>query len=89
MAPPKSREATVAVTFMSPYIAGDEISLSDAVALLAETGHPISKSTLERQCRAQGVTLIRRGRPNYASWSDLLRVHKAWVHDRRDRGAGA
>ncbi len=72
----------VAASFMSPYVAADEISLGDAVLLLEETGHPISKSTLERQCRAREVTLTRHGRANYASWSDLLKVHAAWVDAR-------
>ena len=69
----------MAAHLISPYIATDEISITDAVGLFSETGHPISKSTLERQCRARGVSLIRRGKSNFASWSDLLEVHAAWV----------
>ena len=69
----------MAATFISPYAASDEISIGDGVALLKETGHPISKSTLERQCRARGVQLVRRGRSNFASWTALLKVHAAWV----------
>jgi hypothetical protein len=72
----------VAVSLMSPYVAVNETSIGDAVELLRETPYPISKSTLERQCRARGVTLVRRGRANYASWNDLLRVHAAWVEAR-------
>ncbi|MEU5741992.1 hypothetical protein ABZ784_28870 [Streptomyces tendae] len=75
----------MATALMSPYVpAGDETKMDDAVALLHETGHPISKSTLERQCRARGVTLTKRGRANYASWSDVLIVHAAWVDSRDD-----
>lgn len=85
MAPP-TPGGPVATALISPYVARNEISISDAVELLRETGHPISKSTLERQCRAQGVTLVRRGRHNYASWNDLLRVHAAWA-DAREAGA--
>ncbi|MGP3737991.1 hypothetical protein ACTWJ9_33315 (plasmid) [Streptomyces sp. GDS52] len=73
----------MATAFLSPYTARDEIKLKDAVELFRETGHPISLTTLERQSRARGVALVRRGRANFASWSDLLTVHAAWV-DARD-----
>ena len=69
----------MAASLMSPYIGADEISLADAVLLFERTGHPIAVQTLTRQCRRRGVTLVRRGQPNYASWSDLLEVHAAWV----------
>jgi hypothetical protein len=70
----------MATSSLSPHLPTcDDISISDAVNLFRETGHPISRSTLERQCRARGVELVRRGRPNYASWTDLLKVHAAWV----------
>lgn len=69
----------MAASFLSPYTPADEVSISDAVELLKETGHPISKSTLERLCRKRGVTIVRRGKPNYASWTDLLKIHAAWV----------
>jgi hypothetical protein len=72
----------MAIMLMSPFVAADEIKLADAVALFAETGHPLSVSTLERLCRKGGVPLIRRGRPNFASWSALLTVHAAWVDSR-------
>jgi hypothetical protein len=68
----------MALANTSPY-AADEISLGDAVELLRKTRLPISKDELARQCRKRGVTLVRRGRPNYASWTDLLKVHAAWV----------
>jgi hypothetical protein len=69
----------MAVSYMSPYIAADEIKIKDAVELFRETGHPVSIATLERLCRKGGVPLVRRGRPNYASWTELLKVHAAWV----------
>lgn len=69
----------MATALVSPYIARDEIRLDDAVELFRETGHPISKSTLERQCRAHGVTLVKHGKTNFASWSELLKAHAAWV----------
>lgn len=70
---------------ISPYVAADEISLTDAIGLLSETGHPISKTTLERQCRAAGVTLVRRGKHNWASWTSVLKVHAGWVDARETR----
>ncbi|MFC9891496.1 hypothetical protein [Streptomyces pilosus] len=70
----------MAATFISPS-AGDETRIGDAVELLKKTGYPISKSTLERQCRARGVKLIKYDRANWASWTDLLKVHRDWVDE--------
>jgi hypothetical protein len=72
----------MAATLISPYVAGDEISLGDAVLLFQETGHPITVRTLQRQCKTRGVPLARHGRADHASWSDLLKVHAAWVDAR-------
>jgi hypothetical protein len=72
----------MAASFMSPYIATDEIKLKDAETLLSETPHPIAMSTLERQCRKRGVVLVRHGRANYASWSEVLKVHRDWAASR-------
>ena len=66
-------------SYYSPYIATDEIRLKDAVDLLAETGHPVALSTLERLCRRHGVTMVKDGRANAASWSELLKLHRDWV----------
>lgn len=72
----------MATPLMSPYVGRDEIKVKDAVELFRETGHPIGQSTLERQSRARGVRFVKHGGANYASWSDLLRVHAAWVDAR-------
>ncbi|WP_055695392.1 hypothetical protein [Streptomyces prasinopilosus] len=74
----------MATALIGPYddAAADEVRLTDAVELFRKTGHDISKSTLERQSRARGVTLVKRRGANCASWSDLLEVHAAWVHSR-------
>ena len=69
----------MAVSYMSPIVPTDEISLSDALELFAETGHPVKMDTLVRQCRKRGVLLERRGKHNYSSWTDLLKVHRDWV----------
>lgn len=71
----------MAASLISPY-AGDETSIGDAVEMLRKTGYPISKTTLERQCRARGVELFKRRGRNYASWTDLLKVHRDWVDER-------
>ena len=76
----------MAVSSLSPFVpAADVISLGEASALFAETGHPVSVRTLQRWCKQHGTALSRRGRADYASWSDLLVVHAAEV-DRRARG---
>ncbi|WP_086560976.1 hypothetical protein [Streptomyces africanus] len=75
----------MAAPLLSPYVAADETSLGDAVELLRLTGHSIDKTTLARQCRARGVRLVKHGRTLYASWSDLLVVHRDWVDAREAR----
>lgn len=75
----------MATCSLSPQLpAADVISLGDASALFAETGHPASVRTLQRWCRRHGTPLKRHGRADYASWADLLVVHAAEV-DRRTR----
>ncbi|WP_309031324.1 hypothetical protein [Streptomyces alfalfae] len=76
----------MATALMSPHTGGDVIKVADAVELFRETGHPIAQRTLERQSRARDVKFVRRGRANYASWTELLKVHAAWV-DARNAGA--
>ncbi|WP_032761238.1 hypothetical protein [Streptomyces alboviridis] len=73
----------MATALINPYGARDEISLGDASALLAETGHPVSVEALRRLCRKRGVTLTRRGRPHYASWTQILKAHRDEI-DRAD-----
>lgn len=76
----------MAASLISPYVAADEVSLGDASALFAETGHPISVRTLQRLCKARQVRLARHGRADWASWTDLLKVHRDWVDERETRG---
>lgn len=75
----------MAAHLYSPYVAADETKVADAVELFRETQHPLSVSTLERLCRKAGVPLVRHGRANYASWTEMLKVHAAWV-DSREAG---
>ncbi|MFB8182551.1 hypothetical protein ACFC8N_42510 [Streptomyces sp. NPDC055966] len=72
----------MAASLISPIVPFNEISLGDASALFAETDHPIAVRTLQRQCKARGVPLTRHGRADHASWTDLLKVHAAWVDGR-------
>ncbi|MFE1451925.1 hypothetical protein [Streptomyces olivaceoviridis] len=72
----------MAVSVISPYTATDEVRIKDAVELLAETGHPVSPSTLERLCRKNGVRLSKDGRANCAPWSKILMLHRDWVNAR-------
>jgi hypothetical protein len=74
----------MAVALIGPSDAADEVKLKDAVELLGKTGHPITLDTLVRQSRARDVALVRRGRANWASWSDLLEVHAAWVDSQEE-----
>ncbi|MYW49633.1 hypothetical protein [Streptomyces sp. SID161] len=72
----------MAASYLSPYVGSNERSIPEAVELLAESGHPVSRSTLERLCRRNGVKLTRHGRTNYACWTDLLHLHRDWVNAR-------
>jgi hypothetical protein len=57
----------------------DPVTFKEASAMFAETGHPISANTLVRQARARRLTVVRVGRTDYASYSDLLEAHAEWV----------
>lgn len=73
----------MAATSYSPTPAiRDGVTLNEAVAKFAETGHPISKSTLERIARTQGYETERIGRTDYFSYSMLLQGHAEWVRTR-------
>lgn len=76
----------MAVTVTSPYVFDtDLVSLTEASALFAKTGHPVKPDTLKRWAVKHGITIQRAGRDNVASWSDLLEVHAKEV-DRREGG---
>ncbi|MFF8910567.1 hypothetical protein [Streptomyces olivaceoviridis] len=73
----------MAASYLSPYIASDLRSIPEAVELLAESGHPVSRSTLERLCRKNGVRMTKYGRTNHASWTAMAKLHRDWVNARR------
>jgi hypothetical protein len=78
----------MAATSASPYSPdADFISLVDASALFAETGHPVSSSDLKKLAVKSGVRVKKVGRDNIASWSDLLEVHAEEVDRREGRRA--
>lgn len=72
----------MAVSYMSPYIAASdvEIKLKVAADMFAERGRPVSVSTLVRLCRDHNVPMTKLGRANAAPWSQLLKLHRDWVH---------
>lgn len=70
----------MAVSYISPAAPADEVKIKDAVELFAQTGHPVSPSTLERLCRKHGVPMTKYGRANHASWGQLLVLHRDWVN---------
>lgn len=76
----------MAAPMLQPYVPeADEIRLKEAVLLLARSGHRITIRTLQRRCKLRRVTVVIRGGFSYASWSDLLLVHRDWVDAREAR----
>ncbi|WP_416520062.1 hypothetical protein [Streptomyces achromogenes] len=73
----------MAISHLTPNADDDIRSIPEAVELLAESEHPVSRSTLERLCRRNGVRLVKYGRTNHAVWTDILEVHRDWVASRR------
>jgi hypothetical protein len=73
----------MAVSYYSPYVGDNIRAIPEAVEVLAESGHPISRSTLERLCRRNGVPLVKYGRTNHADWTALAKLHRDWVNARR------
>lgn len=57
----------------------DAVTFKEASVMFEETGHPIHPNTLVRQARARGITVVRVGRADYVSYSDLLEAHAEWV----------
>ena len=56
----------------------DPVTLREAVALFAETGHPVAESTLRRLAKKAGLTSVR----GYYSDSALLELHRDRVGSR-------
>lgn len=54
----------------------DLISLQEAEALLRDTGHPASVSTIKRWVKRHGIEVQRIGRADHVSFSDLLEAHR-------------
>ncbi|MFD0509383.1 hypothetical protein ACFQ0G_53755 [Streptomyces chiangmaiensis] len=68
----------MAIATVSPIpsgVASDLVTLQEASALFEATGHPVRPRTLKRWCVAEEVEVIRHGRDDWASWSDLLEIH--------------
>jgi hypothetical protein len=74
----------MAISVHSPYANTELITMKEASALLSEGGRKarVDPRTLKRWALKHGVTVERRGRDVWASWTDLLEVHATEV-DRR------
>jgi hypothetical protein len=72
----------VAATHPAPA-ADDLISLEEGVALLRETPYPRSASTIKRWIKRYGIDVVRIGRVDHISFTDLLEAHRDEIY-RRD-----
>ncbi|MGW2844417.1 helix-turn-helix domain-containing protein [Streptomyces sp. NPDC001274] len=59
--------------------AGDLMTLQEVCALLGETGHPYSESTVRRWIKRDGLSVGTVGRTVYVSFSDILLAHQEAV----------
>lgn len=76
----------MAISNFVPYSPpADLVSLTEASALFAETGHEASVRTLKRWTQKHGVFVQRIRREDHASWSDLLEIHALEVDRRLSR----
>lgn len=64
----------------------DLISLQEAQALLRDTPHPVSLSTLKRWVTRHRLETRRIDRATHVSFSDLLEVHRDEAARRSARG---
>jgi hypothetical protein len=71
----------VAATYPAPSV-DDLISLREGVDLLRDTPYPASESTIKRWIRRYDISVVRVGRADHISFSDLLRVHRDEVNRR-------
>lgn len=66
----------MAVSTIQPYLPPhDLVTYKEARRLFAQTPYPVSERTMRRW----GVDAIKHSGRVYASWSDLLVAHGAWV----------
>ena len=63
----------------------DAVTLQEASAQFALTGYPVRPRTLKRWCLKHGVAVMRHGRDDWASWTDLLEIHAKEVDAREGR----
>ncbi|MEU3656486.1 helix-turn-helix domain-containing protein [Streptomyces sp. NPDC032161] len=67
----------MAVSTLTPY--GDLMTLQEVCALLKETGHPYSESTVRRWIKRDDLPVAHAGRATYVSFSDILMAHQEAV----------
>ncbi len=53
----------------------DPVTITEALALFSETGHPVKETNLRRWVKEAGLKSVRRGRTVWYSDSDLLELH--------------
>ncbi|MEU9014323.1 hypothetical protein AB0D12_32040 [Streptomyces sp. NPDC048479] len=70
----------MAIESVAPHmVASDMFPLKTISAKLAETGHPASVTTLRTWIKDRGIHTERIRRTDYASYSDILAVHRDMV----------
>ncbi|MFB9558596.1 hypothetical protein [Streptomyces roseoviridis] len=68
----------ISTTEHSPHSL-DLVTYKEGKALLAQTGHPVSETTMRRWMQAPGRATVKMAGTVYVSFSDLLVAHAAWV----------
>ena len=58
------------------------VTYEEALTLLNETGHGVSRSTLRRWVAEEDMPVVKDGRALYVSYSDVLVAHGRWVRAR-------
>lgn len=69
----------MAITHLSPSeeAADDLLTIDQILALIQESGYPVSKTTLNRWISRHGLRRERAGRVVYVSFTDVLEVQRA------------
>ncbi|MEU8682943.1 hypothetical protein [Streptomyces sp. NPDC048611] len=70
----------MAIAIPSPAsVADDLVTIEEALAFVAQSGHPMSRTTLNRLIGRRRIRVARRGRRNVVSMSDVLVAHRDWL----------
>ncbi|MFM9373320.1 hypothetical protein [Streptomyces sp. Da 82-17] len=70
----------MAIAALTPSVAvgpiSDPVTIKESVALFAETGHPVSESTLRRWIKRAGLLGVRSAGETWYSDSEILELHR-------------